>query len=164
MQGVLKAHGDYILFADADLSTPLAEFDKFVPHILGAREVIIGSRKMAGANITMHQPYWREFCGKVFTALSSYILGVGVSDFTCGFKCFSRKAAMSIFSKALIDDWSFDAEILFLARKTGYKIVEIPVRWKNDRASKVRILRDIISSLKGLLRIHIYNLKGLYGK
>ena len=164
-EGMLKAKGDYILFMDADSSTAIGEFEKFLPAIKeDKKDILIGTRKIQSADIIEHQPLIRKVLGEGFSWLSRVATGVSVSDFTCGFKCFSRKAARVVFSKGIIDDWSFDAEILFLARKTGYEIVEIPVRWKNDKESKVRILRDIISSLKGLLRIHIYNIKGIYKK
>jgi len=163
-EGMLKGKGDYILFMDADSSTAIEEFEKFLPSLKQHKDVIIGTRKAKGANIIEYQPFFREFMGKGFTWLSKAVTGAKVSDFTCGFKCFSRKAAKAVFSKAIIDDWSFDAEILFLAEKFGYKITEIPVRWKNDRASKVNMLRDTINSLKGLLRLQIYNIKGVYEK
>lgn len=161
-EGMLKATGDYILFMDADGSTSIEEFEKVVPAMQQHKDVIIGTRKIKEAEIIEHQPFFREFLGKGFTALSNFITQAHVSDFTCGFKCFSKKAASDIFSKAVIDDWSFDAEILHIARKLGYEITEIPVRWKNDRATKVKLVRDVLNSFKGLLRIKIYSIKGIY--
>jgi dolichyl-phosphate beta-glucosyltransferase len=163
-KGMLKGKGDYILFMDADSSTPIEEFEKFLPAIKNHKDIIIGTRKMQGADIIEYQPFFREFLGKGFTWLSKITTRANISDFTCGFKCFSRKATKDIFSKAIIDNWSFDAEIVFLAGKFGYKITEVPVRWKNNTATKVRMLRDVISSLKGLWCIQIYNIKGLYEK
>ncbi|MBU3911966.1 MAG: glycosyltransferase family 2 protein [Candidatus Omnitrophica bacterium] len=161
-EGMLAGKGDYLLFMDADSSTSIEEFEKFLPQIQLKKDIIMGTRKIKGAEIIEHQLFFREFFGKGFTWLSNLITQAHVSDFTCGFKCFSRKAANDIFSKAVIDDWSFDAEILFLAKRLGYEITEVPVIWKNDRASKVRLLHDIMSSLKGLLLIRLNALKGLY--
>lgn len=161
-QGMLKAKGDFILFMDADSSTAIEEFEKMIPIIRQNKDIVIGTRKIEGAQIIEHQPFLREFFGRGFTWFSNIITQAHVSDFTCGFKCFSQKAAKEIFRKARIDDWSFDAEILFLAKKMGYEIIEIPVRWKNDRATKVRLIHDIIHSLKGLLLIRIDSARRLY--
>ena len=161
-EGMLRGKGDYILFMDADSSTSIEEFEKFIPLIYQSKDILIGTRKSKGARIVEHQPFLREFFGKGFAWFSNIITGAHVSDFTCGFKCFSRKAVNDIFKKAFIDDWSFDAEILFLARRMGYEIIEVPVVWKNDRATKVRLVRDILHSLRGLVRIRRYALKGSY--
>ena len=161
-EGMLKATGDYILFMDADGSTSIEEFEKVVSAMQQHKDVIIGTRKIKEAEIIEHQPFFREFFGKGFTVISNLITQVHVSDFTCGFKCFSKKAASDIFSKAVIDDWSFDAEILYIARKLGHEITEIPVRWKNDKSTKVKFLRDVLNSFKGLIRIKIYSIKGMY--
>jgi len=161
-EGMLKGKGDYLLFMDADSSTSIEEFEKFLPEIQGQKDIIIGARKIKGAKIIEPQPFFRAFFGKCFTWLSNLITQAHVSDFTCGFKCFSKKATRDIFSKAVIDDWSFDAEILSIAKRLGYEIKEIPVVWKNDRATKVRILYDILRSLRGLFRIKLNTIKGLY--
>ncbi|MDP6685546.1 MAG: glycosyltransferase, partial [Candidatus Omnitrophota bacterium] len=162
-EGMLKAKGDWSLFMDADGSTSIQELEKFIPLIKQQKDIIIGTRKIKGSEIIEHQPFLREFFGKGFTWLSNIIVHAHVSDFTCGFKCFSKKATEVIFSKAVIDDWSFDAEILFIAQKLGYEIIEIPVKWKNDRSSKVRLIHDILNSLKGLFRIRLNAIKGIYG-
>lgn len=160
--GMLNSKGDYVLFMDADGSTSIEEFEKFIPAVKRSDDVIIGTRKVQEAEIIEHQPFLREFLGKGFTALSNFITQAHVSDFTCGFKCFSKKAVKDVFSRAIIDDWSFDAEILHIARKFRYKITEVPVRWKNNRASKVKILRDILNSSKGLFRVWFHSVKGMY--
>src|SRR3989338_3107273 len=150
-EGMIRGKGDYTLFMDADSSTSIEEFEKFIPLIYQSKDILMGTRKSKGARIIVHQSFVREFFGKGFTWFSNIMTGSGVSDFTCGFKCFSRKAVNDIFKKALIDDWSFDAEILFLAKRMGYEIIEVPVKWKNDRATKVRLVHDIIHSFKGLV-------------
>lgn len=160
--GMLKGEGDFILFMDADSSTSIEEFEKFLPFIKLGKEILVGNRKKQGSRIIEHQPFVREFFGKGFTWLSNIITQAHVSDFTCGFKCLSKKATKDIFTKAVIDDWSFDAEILFIARAIGYEIIEVPVTWKHDRATKVRLLHDILHSLRGLFRISLYASKGIY--
>ena len=160
-KGMLLAKGDFRLFVDIDLSTPIEEFDKFIPY-LKKYHVIIGTRKHKKAKILVRQPPLRENMGKIFTILSQLILATNVSDFTCGFKCFSKEAAAKTFSKQLIERWGFDSEILFLAKRNGYKIKEVPVLWKNDTNSKVRFPQDIIRSLTDLLKIRLYALSGKY--
>ncbi len=150
--GMLQARGKYRLFTDVDLSTPLIEFEKFKDY-LDKYDLVIGSRKMRGAKLLKRQPIIRESLGKVFTALSQFVLGVRVSDFTCGFKCFSAKAAENIFSQTMIERWGFDSEVLFLAKKLGFNIKEVPVEWRNDQASRVRFPQDAINSLSELITI-----------
>ncbi|MGE5279813.1 MAG: dolichyl-phosphate beta-glucosyltransferase [Deltaproteobacteria bacterium] len=161
-EGMLRARGAYIVFMDADLSTPIEELAKFEPLMRSGADVMIGSRKKEGARIMRRQPRLREFLGKMFTRLGNALVAPGISDFTCGFKGFSARAARKIFSHQRITDWSFDAEILFLAQRFRYPIHEIPVLWRNERGSKVRVLRDVCVSLLGLLRIKTYDFLGAY--
>lgn len=160
--GMLAARGRYVLFTDADLSTPPAELDKFWRWLEGDYDVVIGSRKMAGANVERHQPRWRESLGKVFTWLTNRIATRDISDITCGFKCFSHDAAQTLFGLSVLDDWSFDAEILFLAQKLGYRIKQVPVTWHDEPGTKVRLWRDAAVSLMGLLKIRLNALRGKY--
>ncbi|MDE2025888.1 MAG: glycosyltransferase family 2 protein, partial [Patescibacteria group bacterium] len=101
----------------------------------------------------VHQNFLRENMGKVFTFLSQTILGLSLSDFTCGFKCFSEDAAKKVFSQMTINRWGFDSEILFLAHKFGYTIKEVPVVWKNEPNTKVKFPRDAIVSFSELVQI-----------
>ncbi len=159
--GMLKAKGQYRLFTDTDLSAPIEEFDKFIPF-LEKFDLIIGSRKRSGAKIIVRQSNLREKLGKGFTKLSQIILQLQATDFTCGFKCFSKDAAEKIFSKQKIYGWGFDSEILFLARKFGFKVKEIPVKWSNDPKSKVKFPQDIITSLVDLFTIRTNDMKKRY--
>ncbi len=156
--GMKNATGDYTLFMDADFSTDITELEKFLPYMEEGIDVIIGSRRIPGSKIVVHQPFYREFMGQVFTWIANLILRTNFSDFTCGFKCFSFKAKNEIFSQQKIMDWSFDAEILFLAKKLGYKIKEVPISWKNDPSTKVNLFRDTISSFIGLIKIRIIHI------
>ncbi len=161
--GMLAAKGDFVLFSDADLSTPIEEFDKFWPFLDEGFDVVIGSRKMKGAVLERHQPWLRERMGKVFTWLTNRLVTHNITDLTCGFKSFTQAAAQDIFSRQLLDDWSFDAEILFIAQKRGLRIKEVAVHWHDERGSKVKFPRDIIRSLQGLMNIRRNNLRGRYG-
>lgn len=159
--GMLKATGKYRLFMDIDLSTPLEEFRKFRPW-LEKYPVIIGTRKTKDSMLLVRQPPLRELLGKGFTVLSKYILGVKISDFTCGFKCFSTTAAQNIFSKLSINRWGFDSESLFLAKKLHYPIKEVIVVWKNDPQTKVKFPQDILTSLFDLMKIKFNETSGRY--
>ena len=160
--GMLAARGEYVLFTDADLSTPPNEISEFWAWFEAGFDVVIGSRKMAGAVLEKHQPLWRESMGKVFTWLTNRIATPGISDITCGFKCFTHSAAQMLFSRSVIDDWSFDAEVLFIAQKHGLRIKEVPVHWHDETGTKVRIARDATRALLGLAKIRINGIRGKY--
>ncbi len=160
-KGMLAASGKAILFTDADLSTPIEELENFLPFLKDF-EVVIGSRKIKGARIIVHQPFYREAMGKVYSWLARVIVVPGISDFTCGFKLFTRRAAKEIFSRQMVFNWSFDAEILFLAKKLGFKVKEVPVSWKDSPATKVRLWRDVFGSFWGLIKIRWNNFRGYY--
>lgn len=159
--GMLEAKGKYRLFTDVDLSTPMEELADFLPY-LKKYDVVIGSRKMKGSRLTRRQNLLRENLGKSFTLISKIILSIKISDFTCGFKCFSERSAEEIFKRQKISGWSFDSEILFIARKLSFNVKELPVSWKADPKSKVKFPDAIISSLVDLAKIRYYNYKRLY--
>jgi dolichyl-phosphate beta-glucosyltransferase len=152
--GMLKACGQYRLFTDVDLSTPIETIELFLPY-LKKYPVIIGTRRNKEANVVIHQSIIREFLGQGFTFMSRRLLNLQVSDFTCGFKCFSASACQKIFTNQTINRWGFDTEILFLAHKFGFPIKEIPVTWKNDTKTKVKFPQDLINSLSELISILI---------
>ena len=159
--GMLTSRGKYRLFTDIDLSTPMKEFHKFLPHLEG-NDVIIGSRRIEGARVLRHQSTVRESLGRGFTCLSNLTLKLTASDFTCGFKCFSRSAAEKIFPKMTIDRWGFDSEILYIAKKQGLSVKEIPVNWENDPHTKVRFPHDLIRSFLDLVEIRYNDLQKKY--
>jgi dolichyl-phosphate beta-glucosyltransferase len=161
-QGMLLARGEYLFFSDADLSVPIETVSLFLRHLEKDADITIGTRQKAGSVIEVHQPSYREFLGKIYTKLSNWILNLPASDFTCGFKGFRRGAAKDLFSRQRLNNWSFDAEILYLARLRGYRLQEIPVRWSDDKATKVKLWRDALTSLLGLLQIRFYDLCGRY--
>jgi len=160
--GMHLAGGRFILFTDSDLSTPIEELPAFLEKLNDGTPVVIATRKSSGARVVQHQPFWREFMGKAFTWLSNLILGLNVSDFTCGFKAFEASAGKRIFALQKIRRWAFDSEILFLANKLGYAVQEIPVEWRDSPESKVRVVRDTVSSFASLFAIRWNWLKGKY--
>ncbi len=154
-KGMDLAAGRYVLFTDSDLSTPIEEIDRFLRKLEEGARIVIATRKHTNANILKHQPLWRESMGKTFTWLSNTILGLEVSDFTCGFKAFEASAGKHIFSIQLIDRWAFDSEVLFLAKRSGFEIHEIPVQWIDSPESRVRAFRDTFTSLAALFQIRL---------
>jgi len=163
-QGVLKTSGDYVLIMDADLSTPLTELHKFKSHLETNVPMVIGSRKTAGANVIKHQTVLRQKLGEGFTILSNLMLRSGVSDFTCGFKAFRQDVAKKLFASQKIDRWGYDSEIIFLARKYGFEIVEVPVTWENDDRTKVNLLKDVYRSFSDLIKIRYFDVTNQYQK
>jgi dolichyl-phosphate beta-glucosyltransferase len=153
--------GERILFMDVDLSTAPAEADKLLRELDGGCDVVLGSRKMRGAEVDVHQPWWRETMGKAFTILCRFVIS-DVSDLTCGFKAFRGEAGRDIFARTRISDWSFDAEVLMIARRLGYAVGEVPVRWRDMPGTKVRPLGAAFFALVGLARIRYYAWSGAY--
>jgi dolichyl-phosphate beta-glucosyltransferase len=160
--GVLAAKKPLILFSDIDFSAPITELELMYPFILKGADIVIGTRKVKGANITKHQASLREFMGKQFTTLTNLILGLNISDFTCGFKLFTKQAAQEVFSKSQIKRWAFDAEVLFLAQNKHYRIVEVPVEWHNDDRTKVKMLSATILSFYDLIKVRVNQIIGRY--
>lgn len=151
--GMRESKSDYTLFFDADMSTPLSELEKFVPFMKQGTDVIVGTRKNGHSTVIRHQPFIREKLGKGFTLLTQLTLNTWVTDFTCGFKAFSKDATHEIFSKANIDRWGYDAEIIFLARILKYSIQEKAVTWANDERTKVNLAKAIPQTIGELVRI-----------
>src|SRR5207245_1659543 len=124
-RGMLASKADYTLFFDADISTPLSEISKFMPEIKKGTQVIVGTRKNGKSTVLVRQPRYRELLGRGFTLLAQTVLNTQITDFTCGFKAFSKTAKDDIFKKAVINRWGYDAEILFLAKRRGYTAKEV---------------------------------------
>ncbi len=152
-RGMLAAQGDYILFTDADLSTPIYELNKLLPQLKNGYDIAIGSRALDYSKIKVHQPFYREFMGRTFNKIVQYLVIKGIKDTQCGFKLFKKDAAKTIFQLALIDGFGFDVELLFLANKMGYKIKEVPVDWFNNDQSKVNPIKDSLQMLLEISRI-----------
>jgi dolichyl-phosphate beta-glucosyltransferase len=151
--GILRAAGSYVLFADADLATPIEEVEHLFAAVGDGAEIAIGSRDVAGSKLEKHQSPLREMGGKVFNRLVQTLAVPGIHDTQCGFKLFTRAAARNVFGRCHVDNFSFDVEALYIARLLGYRIAEVPVRWHHVEGSKVNLLRDSFRMLKTLFRI-----------
>ncbi|MFA5770064.1 MAG: glycosyltransferase [Patescibacteria group bacterium] len=156
-QGMLASKSDYTLMFDADMSTSISELKKFLPFMKKGVDVIIGTRKNGHSTVVKHQPLYREILGRGFTLLSNVILDTWVTDFTCGFKAFSKFAKDRIFENTIVDRWSYDAEILYLAKKMNLIIQEKAVIWKNDPGTKVNLMKDLPETLTDLVKIRFYD-------
>jgi dolichyl-phosphate beta-glucosyltransferase len=154
--GVLSSRGQKIVQSDADFSIDLEEAIKFLSY-LDEYDIVIGTKKHQETESLRHQSLARRFLGKGFTLLTNFWLGINFSDITCGLKAFRREAALDIFSRQRLERWSYDAEILYLAVRRNYKILERPVRWQHVEGSKVMPLLDIVRSFKELMAIRFYH-------
>ena len=152
-RGMLAGTGDYVMFCDADFSTPIGETDKMLVALDSGADVAIGSRGMKESDITTHQPWWREMPGKMFGVAVRTIALPGVRDSQCGFKFFRREAAQAVFPLVELERWAFDVEVLYIARQLGYSIAEVPVQWVNDPQSKVHMLTDGPRMLRDILTV-----------
>ena len=160
--GMGKAQYEWVLFTDADLSAPIGECDKLLAAVAGsAHEVAIGSRGLDRSLIGVHQPFFREAMGRVFNLVVRVIAGLSFADTQCGFKLFSRRAAKEVFAVQMLDRFGFDVEILYLARKLGFGIAEVPVRWNDVTGTKVQALGGADAFLD-ILRVRWNDLRGRY--
>jgi len=155
-EGVRRAVGKYVIFSDADLSVPIETVDVLINEIKRGSQVAVGTRRAEGSEIVVHQPLFREYLGRVYTFLTRVVTNTKVSDFTCGFKGFTNDAAKKVFSKSLLNRWAYDSEILFLAKKYGYGIKEVPVEWTDRGDSRVRVGNAVVTSLIDLLKIRVF--------
>lgn len=162
--GVLAAKFDYVLFSDADLSTPIREVRKLLTVLSEGYDVAIGSRAIGESKILECQPVYRILMGKTFNKIVRLLTVRGINDTQCGFKCFKRSVARSIFENCRIDGFSFDVELLFVARQKGMKIKEVGVLWRNNPLSKVNPVIHSLEMLKDLVLIRLYGLCGCYGR
>lgn len=151
-QGMLSAQGDYLLFSDADLSTPIEELEKLLSFIKDF-DIVIGSRALQNDLIKEHQPFYREIMGKTFNLFVQLLVVKGIKDTQCGFKLFKNEVAKKIFGSSKIDGFSFDVETIYLASKFRFKVKEVPVLWFNDDRSKVDPIKDSIKMFRELLVI-----------
>jgi dolichyl-phosphate beta-glucosyltransferase len=156
-RGVLNSTYSLILMSDADLSTPIEEVEKLFFWLSRGYDIAIGSRGLRESEILERQPWYRQNMGRVFNLFVKMLVLGGINDTQCGFKLFPEETAKKLFSVTKIDGFAFDVEILFLARKSEYKIKEVPVRWINSPSSKVRILQDSFLMFFDLIRIRAFH-------
>lgn len=160
-QGMLKATGDVRLFMDADNSTVVDEVAKMLPYFEQGYGLVVGSRRIAGSEIAVKQPWIRDFLGGVFRLIVHTLVPVGVTDSQCGFKAFTRNATEAIFPQQTIYRWAFDVEILALARRAKFKIKEVPVKWVNDSESHVKF-SGMVKMLFEVIQIRLNLWTGKY--
>jgi len=152
-RGMLAAEGEYRLFTDADLSTPIEETARLLKELQSGYDVVIGSRALSGSNVLVHQNFIRESMGRIFNGCARLLTFRGIQDSQCGFKAFNAKTAEDLFSLQKLPGFSFDVEIVFLTQCRGYRILELPVTWRNSEQSRVRLLRDPLLMFWDLLKI-----------
>jgi dolichyl-phosphate beta-glucosyltransferase len=162
LNGMKHASGDVIAFSDADLSAPIEELPKLLDALKDGADVAIGSRWVPGSLQTQRQSLLRQLMGRIFNLCLRMILGLHFRDTQCGFKAFTRRAAQAIVQKQQIERWGFDPEILFIARKFGYRIVEIPVEWGHKDGSRIQPIADGLRMFQEMLRIRWNDITGRY--
>lgn len=160
--GLLQAAGEIVMFTDADLSAPMEEANLLLAAIHAGADVAIGSRWMDRARQTIQQPLYRQVFGRCFNGITRGVMGLPFKDTQCGFKAFRRNAAQVIFRLQRIERWGFDPEILFIARKLRYSIVEVPVTWGHDERSRMSYLKDGMKMLEEMAVIRYNSLAGRY--
>jgi len=142
--GMLRAQGEFVFYMDTDLSVPLDEISVFLDYFKNHPDIdlLVGNRQHLQSNILKRQSWWREKMGQIFNLILRQFIPVTLRDTQCGFKAFRARAVRRIFEHQKIDGFAFDVEVLLLAEKSGFKTVDLPVRWINSSESKVRLLRD----------------------
>jgi glycosyltransferase involved in cell wall biosynthesis len=160
-RGMLAARGQYRFICDADLSMPIEEVSKFLPPALEDFDVAIGSREAPGA-VRYNEPPYRHIGGRAINLAIRLLILPGLNDTQCGFKCFRSDVAADIFQQQTLLGWSFDIEILYLARRKKMRVREIPIHWYFDADSKVSAIRDALRMIMDIFRIHYNALRGKY--
>ncbi len=161
--GVLASRGEVVVFLDADLAVDVAHVDDVLPALRNGVDVAVGCRHVPGAAVERPQGLVRRALGRGYLGLSRWLLDIPVADVTCGFKGFRRRVALRLFQGARCERWGFDAEILHLAARENYEVLEVPVRWRDGSDSRVRLPFDLLRSLKELLAVRRRSRRGDYG-
>lgn len=151
-QGFLAASKEWVLFTDADLSTPIEELETCIRYA-GNAAVVIGSRNLPMSHIVVKQPFFRSMLGRIFPLFVRLLLLPEIYDSQCGFKLFRKDVAAAVAQRQRIDGFCFDAEQLYITKKLGFVIKEVPITWSNDERSKIRVIRDSFLMFFDLLRI-----------
>lgn len=160
-QGMLAAQGRYVMFCDADFSMPVEEVPRFPEALQGPFDIAIGSREVKGAR-RIGEPKHRHLMGRVFNLIVRVLAVPGLQDTQCGFKCFTREAAQKVFRLQVIDGFGFDVEVLYVARKLGIGITEVPISWYYSPSSRVDPVRDTLRMLNDVLQVRSNDRRGLY--
>lgn len=160
--GVLAAKAPRVLFSDADLSTPMSELPALEAALNHGADLAVGSRALDRRRTTVRQPLYREAAGRLFNGLVQLVSVPGIQDTQCGFKLFSAAVGKRLFARQQVPRFGFDVELLYLARKAGYRIEEVSVRWVNSPETKVRPIRDGGRAFLDLALIRLYDWQGRY--
>lgn len=160
-RGMLEARGEYRFICDADLSMPIEEVNKFLPPMLDDFDLAIGSREAPGA-IRYNEPSYRHWGGRAINLVIRLLILPGLEDTQCGFKCFRAEVAENLFRQQTLSGWSFDIELLYIARRRKLRIKEIPIQWYFGEDSKVNAIRDALRMISDIFRIQINTLGGRY--
>jgi glycosyltransferase involved in cell wall biosynthesis len=160
-RGMLEALGEYRFMCDADLSMPIEQVNRFLPPQLEGCDVAIGSREVVGAQ-RFNEPVYRHLIGRAFNHMVRTLVLPGLQDTQCGFKCFREDVAESVFPLQTLQGMSFDAEVLYIARKKGYKLQEVAIDWYFNSDSRVRLLQDSLRMAIDLLCIRWKDAQGRY--
>jgi glycosyltransferase involved in cell wall biosynthesis len=159
--GMLEAGGAWLLFSDADLSSPIGELAKLWEAAAAGARVAIGSRALNRSLIGVHQPWYRETMGRLFNLAMRIATGLPFRDTQCGFKLFEAEAARQIFRRQRLDGFGFDVEALFIARRLGYQVAEVPVKWDDVAGTTVSLARGMLAFVD-LLRVRWNAVRGRY--
>ena len=162
--GMLQALGETVMFTDADLSSPIEEAERLFAAIAAGADIAIGSRWLKSSRQTQRQPLYRQVFGRCFNGVTRLIMGLPFADTQCGFKAFTRNAAQTVFQLQTIERWGFDPEILFIALKRGFRVVEVPVSWGHDERTRMSYIKDGAKMLEEIATIRWNALRGHYGK
>jgi glycosyltransferase involved in cell wall biosynthesis len=160
-RGMLEARGEYRIMCDADLSMPVEEIANFIPPVLEPFDVAIASREAKGA-VRYNEPPYRHLGGRGINYLIQLLILPGLNDTQCGFKCLRAEIAEEIFKSQTLNGWSFDIELLYLARRRRYRVREIPIHWYYHPETKVSAVRDALRMIGDIFRIHINAWRGIY--
>lgn len=161
--GMLASSGQYLFIADADLSMPIEEVNKFLPPILEGYDVAIGSREAPGA-VRYNEPEYRHLMGRIFNFIVKVLAVPGFQDTQCGFKCFRREPGLDLFASQTIDGWAFDVELLYIALRRGYDVVEVPINWYYRQNSRISPVRDAVDMVREVLKIRVNDWQGEYDR
>lgn len=159
--GMLAAQGAYRFMADADFSMPVEQIGKFLPDGQPLAPVAIASREADGSK-RIGEPFYRHLIGRAYNFLVRLLVLPGLQDTQCGFKCFSAEAAEAIFPLQRLEGWSFDVEVLTIARQLGFEITEVPITWNYQPGSRMRLIQDSLQMAKDLFTIRQARKKGFY--
>jgi glycosyltransferase involved in cell wall biosynthesis len=162
-RGMLEACGEYRFMCDVDFSMPIQEINRFFPPAIPQAEIVIASREAPGA-VRYNEPEYRHVVGRIYNLIIRLLALPGLQDTQCGFKCFRGDLAEELFQLQTLTGWSFDVEVLFVARQRGYQIKELPVPWYFNDQSKVRVLHDSLRMALDLLTIRWNALRGRYDR